>query len=996
MSISPFVLLPSSHARAHDTFPEAHALEQQLRATIRGEVRFDAASKALYATDGSNYRHIPIGVVIPRDEADVIATVAACRAVNAPLLSRGAGTSLAGQGCNTAVILDFSKYMNGMDVIDPIKKTVHVQPGIVLDRVRDAAEKFALTFAPDPATHSRCTIGGMIGNNSCGVHALMGGKTVDNIHSLDLLLYDGTRLTVGPTTEAELTAHIAAGGRTGEIYAALKRIRDTCADQVRAKFPRIPRRVSGFNLDELLPENNFNLARALVGSEGTCAVILGATLQLVESPQCRTLVGVGFPDIFLAADNVPQILEHKPIGLEGVDGYLLEALRSKQKSVEDLKLLPGGDGFLIVEFGAATQPEANARARAFVASMKALPAQPTSRIYTSDEAKRVWHIRESGLGATAFIPGPNGKSTTGWEGWEDAAVDPSQLGSYLRAIHALINEYNYSTAMYGHFGQGCVHMRLNFDLETPAGILKFRQFIERAADIALAHGGSLSGEHGDGQARGALLPKMFGEELMEAFRTFKRIFDPTNRMNPGKLIDAHQPHEDLRLGADYNPWQPKTHFAYTEDNGSLASATLRCVGVGACRKTDAGTMCPSFMATGEELHSTRGRAHLLWELMQGEILPHQWKNHQVKESLDLCLSCKACKSECPVSVDMATYKAEFLSHYYEGQPRPLAHHAFGRIDRFAHLASFAPTLVNAINRTPVLRSLIKKILHIHPNRTFPRFAKPFTRDSQFNHPAHTQNPQHRQDRRASPQSPLLPTPYSLPPVFLWSDTFNNYFHPSTLRAAHQVLTTAGFRVELPNRHLCCGRPLYDFGMLDTAKKYLLKILDALSPQLAAGMPIVVLEPSCASVFRDELTNLLPNDPRAAQLRDQTFLLSEFLVKHAPHYQPPQLAKTEKIIVHGHCHHRSTMGMTDELALLYATGAQVQLLDSGCCGMAGPFGFEKDKYDLSQKLGERVLLPAIRNNKEAIIVSDGFSCCEQITQNTNARPKHLAEVLAGLT
>jgi FAD/FMN-containing dehydrogenase/Fe-S oxidoreductase len=977
MSTSPFVLLPSSHARIHDTFPEAEALEQKLRATIRGEVRFDAASKALYATDGSNYRHIPIGVVIPRDEADVIATVAACRAVNAPLLSRGAGTSLAGQGCNTAVILDFSKYMNGMGSIDPIKKTVHVQPGIVLDRVRDAAERFALTFAPDPATHSRCTIGGMIGNNSCGVHALMGGKTVDNILSLDLLLYDGTRLTVGSTTEAELAAHIAAGGRTGEIYAALKRIRDTYANQVRAKFPRIPRRVSGFNLDELLPENNFNLARALVGSEGTCAVILGATLQLVESPQCRTLMGLGFSDIFIAADHVPEILEHKPIGFEGIDGFLLDALRRKQKSVEDLKLLPPGDGFLIVEFGGATQSEANAKARALAASLKTVAAQPSVRVYTSDEAKRIWHIRESGLGATAFIPGVG----TGWEGWEDAAVDPLQLGSYLRAIYALMQEFNYSSAMYGHFGQGCVHMRLNFDLETPAGILKFRQFIDRAADIALAHGGSLSGEHGDGQARGALLPKMFGEELMEAFRSFKRIFDPTNRMNPGKLIDAHQPHEDLRLGADYKPWQPKTHFAYGEDNGSYASATLRCVGVGACRKTDAGTMCPSFMATGEELHSTRGRAHLLWELMQGEILPNQWQNQQVKESLDLCLSCKACKSECPVSVDMATYKAEFLSHFYEGESRPLAHHAFARIDRFAHLASFAPTFVNFINKTPVIRSVIKSLLHIHPNRTLPRFSRPFTPDRRL-----ARDARRRRDRRN-------PLPAEAPTVFLWADTFNNYFHPSTLRAAHQVLTTAGFRVTVPTRHLCCGRPLYDFGMLDTAKDYLLKILDALTPQLADGTPIVVLEPSCASVFRDELTNLLPNDPRAAQLRDQTFLLSEFLVKHAPHYQPPQLAKSEKILVHGHCHHRATMGITDELALLYATGADVQLLDSGCCGMAGPFGFEKEKYALSQKLGERVLLPAIRSNPNAIIVSDGFSCCEQITQNTNARPLHLAEVLA---
>jgi FAD/FMN-containing dehydrogenase/Fe-S oxidoreductase len=981
-SSSPFVLLPSSHARAHDTFSGSEKLEQQLRAQIRGEVRFDASSKALYATDASNYRHIPIGVVIPRDEDDVIATVTICRSLNAPILTRGAGTSLAGQGCNAAVILDFSRYMNKMGEIDVARRTVRVQPGIVLDRVRDAAEKFSLTFAPDPATHSRCTIGGMIGNNSCGVHALMGGKTVDNILSLDLLLYDGTRLTVGPTTEAELESHIKTGGRIGEIYSALKQIRDTYRDQVRARFPKIPRRVSGYNLDELLPENNFNLARALVGSEGTCAIILGATLQLVESPPCRTLVGLGFPHVFLAADHVPQILEHKPIGLEGVDGYLLEALRRKQKYLSDLELLPPGDGFLVVEFGANTQAEANAKARAFVASMKTLPAQPACRVYTSDEARRVWHIRESGLGATAHIPAGDGKTSTGWEGWEDAAVDPTQLGSYLRAIRALMAEYNYSSAMYGHFGQGCVHMRINFDLETPEGILKFRRFVDQAADITLAHGGSLSGEHGDGQSRAALYPKMFGEDLMQAFRQFKRIFDPTNRMNPNKLIDAHEIHEDLRLGADYKPWEPETHFAFPDDHGSFSSATLRCVGVGACRKTDAATMCPSFMATGEELHSTRGRAHLLWELMQGEVLPHQWKNKQVKESLDTCLSCKACKSECPVSVDMATYKAEFLAHHYENESRPLAHFAFGRIDVFARLASFAPRLVNAINSAPILNSLIKKVLHIHPQRTFPRFAKPFTPDRRL-----ARDARRRRDRR-----PALPN--TAPEVFLWADTFNNYFHPSTMRAAHQVLTTAGFHVTVPKQHLCCGRPLYDFGMLDTARDYLLKILNALTAQLTAGTPIVVLEPSCASVFRDELTNILPNDPRAAKLRDQTFLLSEFLVKHAPDYRPRQL--NEKIIVHGHCHHRATIGMHDEIALLRLTGAEVELLDSGCCGMAGPFGFEKDKFDISQKLAERVLLPAVRNNGKAIILSDGFSCCEQVTQNNGARPLHLAEVLAQTT
>ncbi len=996
MSASPFQILPSSHARARDTFPSTLSLEQALKARIRGEVRFDPGSRALYATDASNYRQIPIGLVIPRDEADVISTVELCRQFDAPILSRGAGTSLAGQCCNTAVILDFSKYMNSMGPIDVATRTVKVQPGIVLDRLRDEAERFNLTFAPDPATHSRCTLGGMIGNNSCGVHALMGGKTVDNIVSLDLLLYDGTRLTVGPTTEAELAAHIATPGRIGQIYAGLKQIRDTYATLVRQRFPNIPRRVSGFNLDELLQENGFNVARALVGSEGTCAIILSATLRLVQSPPFRTLTGLAFPDIFLAADQVPTLLQHPLIGLEGIDGLLLDALRAKQKSLDDLTLLPDAAtsrGFLLAEFGGQTQAEADAKAQALVASLAT--ASTHARIYTPAEARRVWHIRESGLGATAFVPGKG----TGWEGWEDAAVDPLQLGSYLRAIVALMDEYGYACPMYGHFGQGCVHMRHNFDLESAPGILAFREFLDRAADIVLAHNGSLSGEHGDGQSRAALWPKMFGPELMQGFAAFKRLFDPTNRMNPGKLIGPdpdpalhapHQPHEDLRLGADYHPWQPELHFALPEDNGSLASAALRCVGVGACRKTDAGTMCPSFMATGEELHSTRGRAHLLWELMQNEVLPNRWDNKEVLASLDLCLSCKACKSECPVSVDMATYKSEFLAHHFEHTRRPLAHHAFGRIDRLARLANllpFGPILINTLNRAPILSPLIKRTLHIHPDRSFPSFARAYTKAGA---PCQSSTTRLTWEVSSPKFSATRPTP--TPKVLLWADTFNNYFHPQTMQSAHTVLTQAGFDPITPRQHLCCGRPLYDFGLLATAKQYLLNILDALAPHLAAGIPIVVLEPSCASVFRDELCNLLPHDPRARLLRDQTLLLSEFLVRHAPHYTPPRISGD--IVVHGHCHHRATFGMNDEMTLLARTGANVTLLDSGCCGMAGPFGFEKEKFDLSQILANRVLLPAVRLAPAGThILTNGFSCAEQITQNTEVKPRHLADLLA---
>jgi FAD/FMN-containing dehydrogenase/Fe-S oxidoreductase len=969
----PFQPLPSSHAHARETFPATEALERALKRTVRGEVRFDAGSRALYATDSSNYRQIPIGLVIPLDETDVTATIAACREAGAPVLPRGAGTSLAGQCCNVAVIMDFSKYLNRIVTLDAAEKVARVQPGIVLDRVRDAAEVHQLTFAPDPATHSRCTLGGMIGNNSCGVHALMGGKTVDNIHELDVMLYDGTRMTVGRTTDDELDAIIRAGGRKGQIYAGLRDIRDKYAPLIREKFPRIPRRVSGYNLDELLPENGFNVARALVGSEGTCVTVLEATLRLTASPPFRRLVCIGFPDPFIAADHVPAILSYKPIGLEGFDNAIPDSLRSKGMRLDELKLLPEGKGVLLVEFGAFTSEEADAQAEQFGLWLATLNPRPKYMVCTPHEAAAVWHVRESALGAVAIQPGKR----PGWEGWEDSAVPPARLGSYLRAIYALMGEYNYDSPLYGHFGEGCVHMRIDFDLQSDPGIRQFREFIDRATDIVVAHGGSISGEHGDGQSRGALLPKMFGPELMDAFREFKRLWDPDNRMNPGKLIDAREPHADLRLGADYGPRPVTTHFRFPNDNGSLANATLRCVGVGACRKEEGGAMCPSYMATREEKHSTRGRAHLLWELLQGEVLESGWQNEDVKDALDLCLSCKACKTECPTNVDLATYKAEFLAHYYEGRSRPLNAYAFGLIDRWARMASLTPRLANALGRFGPTAGLAKSLLHIAPQRKLPEFATSTFR------------------RRIKPRvgrnfsSPNAPKGT----VLLWADTFTNYFQPQIAEAAYQVLSDAGVRVKVLQRHVCCGRALYDFGMLDKAKEYLKDTMDALGEEISSGTPIVVLEPSCASVFREEAVNLLPGDARTAKLKRQTMMLSEFLKQHAPDYVP---AKTDqKILVHMHCHHRAIFNIKDEVAALTATGGDVKVLDSGCCGMAGPFGFEKKSYDVSQTLGERVLLPAVRAAEpDTVIVTDGFSCREQIAQNTDKRAVHVAEVLAG--
>jgi Fe-S oxidoreductase len=763
---------------------------------------------------------------------------------------------------------------------------------------------------------------------------------------------------------------IAKGGRRAEIYTALRVIGDDYADLIRARFPKIPRRVSGYNLDELLPENEFNVARALVGTEGTCAIVLEAKLKLIPSPQHRVLVALGYDDAFHAADHVPEILKFAPIGLEGFEGSIVDGLR--KKSASNLELLPPGGGYLLVEFGADDPDETKRAALEMTDSLKNVSGPPNIRMYSAIEAKAVWQIREAGPRAAAFAPGTPAE----WEGWDDSAVAPEKLGRYLRDIRGLLNEYQYKGAFYGHFGHGCVHMRVTFDLESEPGIRKYGEFIERAADLVVSYGGSLSGEHGDGQSRAALLPKMFGPELVGAFGKFKRTWDPENKLNPHKVVDAYLPTENLRLGADYHPRKPETHFQFPEDDGSLAKATLRCIGLGACRKNEGGTMCPSYMATREEEHSTRGRAHMLFELLQGEVLRHGWNDEHVKKSLDLCLSCKACKSECPANVDVATYKAEFLAHYYDDKGRPLHAHLFGKIDRWARLASAAPGIVNLLSNTLGLRQLLGLALGLAPQRQLPRFASLHFRRWAARHQPEVFE---KQDNSKKPQ------------VFLWVDTFNNYFHPETSRAALEVLEHAGFNVKCSRQVLCCGRPLYDFGMLTDAKRYLRNIMDVLSEEIEAGLPIVVLEPSCASVFRDELHNLFPNDARATRLREQTFLLSEFLENRVLAYLPPKLSA--RILLHGHCHQKALMKMAHAEALLRRMGAALECPDTGCCGMAGPFGFEKDKHNVAQAVGERLLLPAVRRAApETLIVADGFSCREQIRQSTGRTAMHLAEVL----
>jgi FAD/FMN-containing dehydrogenase/Fe-S oxidoreductase len=853
----------------------ARELARALERAIEGEVRFGDGDRALWATDASNYRQTPIGVVLPKTADDAVAVMKLCAEYDAPVTPRGGGTSLAGQTCNTAVIIDFSKYMNNVLRIQPEARLAEVEPGCVLDTLRDAAEEHHLTFPPDPATHSRNTLGGMIGNDSCGVHSIMTGRTADNLEALDVVAYGGLRLTVGATSHEEYRRILAEGGRKAEIYKAMRDLWDRYGHLFAEVYPKIPRRVSGYeNLDQLAWEKGFNVARALVGTEAGCVMVLGATVKLAPSPPCRVLALIGFPDIFTAADAVCDVLEHSPIGIEGIDRLLVDYERREHLDVKELKLLPEGSGWLIVEFGDDTVEAAAAKAERLLRRYRRKGCG-VSLLRTPESQAKIWRVREDSLAATAHAPGVGDT----FEGWEDSAVRREDLGRYLRDLEALFRKYGYEASVYGHFGDGVVHCRIDWDPRTEAGVAKWRAFLEEAAGLVVRYGGSLSGEHGDGQARGALLEKMYGPELMAAQRAFKALWDPRGRMNPGKVLDPYPITSNLRIGPRSGRPPIRGEFAYPDDHNDFARVAERCVGVGACRRLepDGGVMCPSYMATHEEKHSTRGRARLLFEMVRGETLTDGWNSAAVEEALDLCLACKGCKHDCPVNVDMATYKAEFRSRHYARRLRPRAAYALGQIRRWAEIADRAPALANR-------------------------------------------------------------------------------------------------------------------GWLDQARALWRRTLNALGQDIEQGVEVVGLEPACVSAFRDELPALFPGDPLAAKLSAQTLFLTEFLKKHGLH---PRIETPRPALLHFHCHHHAVLDTEAEKAVLRDGGLQFDVASAGCCGMAGAFGFEADKYAVAMAVGEQALLPAVRRAApERLIVADGFSCREQIEQATGTPTWHVAELLAG--
>jgi FAD/FMN-containing dehydrogenase/Fe-S oxidoreductase len=940
----------------------ATALKADLERALGAVVDFSSQARALYATDASNYRQVPLGVVCPRSRQEVVEAVRICREHDAPILARGGGTSLAGQGCNVAVCIDFSRHLHRVIDVDPASRTARVEPGCILDRLQDAARPHGLMFGPDPATHDHNTLGGMIGNDSCGVHSVKWGRTLDNVCRLDVLTYDGLQLELGPTEEQWLERRLDELGRRGDIYRSLVALRNKYGQLIRNRFPKIPRLVSGFEgLEALLPGGEFNVAQAVTGTEGTCVIVLEAVVKLVPRPNARAIALLSFDDLFAAADAIPALLEQQPDGIEGFDDKMFAAVRHS-RSAEGLKAYPPGEGFLIVEAGGETPEAAQANVRRLVEEAKT--GARCHVVTDAAEQKRVWEAREAALGVTAFVRG----QPEHWPGWEDSAVPPDELGDYLRDLERLFAQHGYTAALYGHFGDGVTHCRVNFDFHSEQGLANYRQFMREAAQLVHSYGGSLSGEHGDGQARAELLRVMYGDELLQCFREFKAIWDPGNRLNPGKAIEPFPIDSNLRLGFTYRPRKLDTHFSYRDDHGSFAHATTRCVGVGKCRRRAVGdeVMCPSYLATGEEKHSTRGRAHLLYEMARGEVVTDGWDSDAVEDALSLCLACKGCKSDCPVGVDVATWKAEFRSHHYAHKRRPRSAYSMGHIDRWAELASYAPALVNTLART----SPAKWAAGIHRRARLPKFASQTFR-AWF----------HERGSRTIGGDRIV----------LWPDTFNNHFRPQTLIAATQLLERAGFRIALPSAPLCCGRPLYDWGFIDEAKKRFERTFQVLADEVGRATPIIAFEPACASTFKDELLNLYPDRQEAQRLSAQVVYFADFVAEHIDRF--PKFLRGGSALVQAHCHHNAVIGFDSEMQLLDRLGLSVERPPQGCCGMAGAFGVAKDTFEVGRKIGERVLLPRVRElDPETIIVADGFSCRAQIEIHGGRRTMHIAELL----
>ncbi len=933
------------------------ALRRDLDARVDGEVRFDAVSRGAYSTDASVYRQVPLGVVTPRTVEALVETVAVCRAHGAPIVPRGGGTSLAGQACGVGVVIDTSRHLTAVESVDVVRRRATVMPGVVLAELNRTLLPHGLQFGPRPSSHRVATIGGMIGNDACGSTAQAYGRTSANIDRLEILTSDGHRGWVGPTSADQLEELVTHDDRWGHLFRGLRSLRDRTADDVAARYPAMPRRVSGYDLTALSGEaggmggmrgmrgmGGMDLARLLVGSEGTLAMVLRAELVLVPVPSATAAVVFGYDDLVAAARDVPAMNAHGLHALEGFDARLLIAAGS---NAVRSGALPPGDAYLMAALAGTDAAGVGERAYALAAD-PALRFLGALVVTDPGEQRRLWGVRESGLATTASAAGSGAQEV--WPGWEDSAVPPERLADYLAALLELQQRHGYAGAsLYGHFGHGCVHTRIPFDLRSDAGIATFRRFLEEAADLVVAHGGSLSGEHGDGRARGELLERMYGPRLVGAFGELKALFDPAGLMNPGKVVAPQPLDTDLRPRRPLR--EPVLRLALGETFGEAAS---RCVGVGSCRSDHGGVMCPSYRATRQEEHSTRGRARLLFEMLteDGVVAREGWQSPAVHEALDLCLGCKGCASDCPAGVDMATYKTEFLHHRYAGRLRPRSHYALGWLPFWLRAALPMAPLVNVVASWAPTAAVAKRLAGVDGRRAIPALG-----------------------RTAWPVSTPTGPRGS---VVLFPDTFTRAFAPEVASAAATVLASAGFGVVVPGEPLCCGLTYSASGQLDRAGRLLRRTARALRPYLDAGMPVLGLEPSCTTALR-EASRLLPGSPDAAAVAAGTRTLGELLQEHAPDWRPERRLDA-RLLLQRHCHQYAVLGSVADEALLRRSGADVEVLDDGCCGLAGAFGFERGHYDVSMAVGELALLPRVRAMGAGdLLVADGFSCRTQVVQ-----------------
>ena len=977
----------TTSAAATSGEPDPGALTGALRAAGLTEIDTGTRRRAEYSSDASNYRVVPAVVAFPRHADEIVAALSVCRELGVPVVGRGAGTSIAGNALSTGLVLDTSKHLNRVLEVDAEARTATVEPGTVLDEITAAAAPYGLRFGPDPSTHSRATIGGAIGNNACGSRALRYGRTADNVVALDVVTGTGTRFTArrlgglaAPDRDGAVEHGAAERGAAepgAALLAELRALIGANLATIRTEFGRFTRQASGYSLEHLLPENGMDVAKFLAGTEGTLALTLGATVRLVAAPKATALAVLGYPDMAAAAEAVPGLLPHRPVALEGMDSRLVEVVRTRRgpAAVPDL---PKGGGWLFAETAGDTVEEAADAARMLVADGSCLD----SAVITGPRGAALWRIREDGTGLGGRTPA----NVPAWPGWEDSAVPVPSLPSYLRELTALMGAHGVDGLMFGHFGDGCVHVRIDFPLRSRPGVL--RDFLTDAAKLAASYGGSMSGEHGDGRARGELLTAMYSAGAIDLFAATKRLFDPADLLNPGVIVAPAPVDADLRVPLA-RPVTRSLGFAYPHDGGDFTTAVHRCVGVGKCRAdntTAGGVMCPSYLATRDEKDSTRGRARVLQELANGSLVS-SWQSSAVLESLDLCLSCKGCASDCPAGIDMATYKAEALYQRYRRRLRPRSHYSLGWLPRLAALPGrlpFGARLANASLRVGPLAAAAKRLGGIDSRRPLPSFADPTFR-AWFAARGRGAG----QGRAAAGQA-AAPVG-GAKPVLLWVDTFTNSFAPAVGQAAVAVLEDAGYEVRLTEANVCCGLTWISTGQLDGAKRQLRRTLRALAPALEAGLPVVGLEPSCTAALRRDAAELLPDDPRAAKLGSAVRTLAEQLTATAG-WTPPDLSDVTGV-AQPHCHQHAVLGWHADAALLRDAGATVMAV-GGCCGLAGNFGVERGHYDVSVAVAETALLPAVRAaGAGATVLADGFSCRTQLDQLAGIPGTHLAQLLA---